>query len=82
MKMKSLDRQIKYYEENIDDLVKKYEGRYLVISEDLNVEAFPTLEEAYTFGESSFGLGNFMLRQCSRENVNRVIRISPSIAFV
>lgn len=79
--MSDLSRQIKYFEDNIDALLKDYEGSILVISQDCKVDAFATDEEAYRFGVENYGLGNFLLRECKRKNVNKVHIITPNIVL-
>ena len=59
-------KQIAYVKSNEAVLTQKYDGKYLVVSEQLDEKAFDTLDEAYLFGVNNFGAGNFLLQQfCS-----------------
>ena len=76
-----LEKQLKYFKENQKALIKQYSGRYLVISEDLSVSAFSSLEEAYAFGTQSYGLGKFLLQDCRPNYVGKVQIVSPTIVY-
>lgn len=76
-----LEKQLTFFKNHKSELLSKYPGKYLVISEDLNVFPFDSMEDAYIFGESSFGLGKFLLKDCSWEQQNKVHRILPNIVF-
>ena len=67
---------------NIDVLMKKYEGKVIVMSEDMDVKSFDDLATGYQFGVSKYGYGNFLLKECTRQTVNAVHVINPIIAVV
>lgn len=73
--MTMIDKQIKFFDENIDRLLKDYEGSLLIISEDCKVDAFSNYEEAYTFGVENYGLGNFLMRECRNKKETRNVHI-------
>ena len=52
-------------------LMADYKGQVLVIADNLDVHAFPTMAEAYKFGAQQYGLGNFMVQRCT-EKATRV----------
>lgn len=58
-------KQLSYVKDNYDALNKKYDGSYVVISEDLEESAFCSLDDAYLYGASHYGLGNFLLQKFS-----------------
>lgn len=56
-----------YYLAHQDELVEKYNGKYLVIAENGVICPFdPESDgEAYYYGKEHFGLGNFILQLCT-----------------
>lgn len=60
-----IEALFKYYLENQDALVKKYDGKYIVITEDGVMGAFDTVRDGYDMGLNRFGKGNFMLQLCT-----------------
>ena len=76
-----IEKQLKYFKENQKALVKEYSGRYIVISEDLQIYAFDTLEKAYVYGVENYGLGNFLLQDCRPNYVGKVQIVSPTIVY-
>jgi len=53
-----------YYLAHQDELVEKYNGKYLVIAKDGVICPFDPKSdgEAYYYGKEHFGLGNFILQ--------------------
>lgn len=76
-----IEKQLKYFKEHQKELMKKFSGRFLIISEDLEIIVFDTLPEAYTFGVEKYGLGNFLLQNCSPNHVGKIQVISPTVVF-
>lgn len=60
-----LTRQLEYVKDNKQVLNQKYNGLYVVISDQLEESSFNTLDEAYVFGVNNYGLGNFLLQRFS-----------------
>ena len=79
--MADLNRQIKFFEENFQDLLERYEGAFVVISPSMEVNAFSTLLEGYQFGVRDYGLGNFLLRECRPDIVKEVHYITPNVVL-
>lgn len=79
--MSTIDRQWAYLNEHRDTLAKQYSGKFIVISDALNVSEFNTLEDAYCFGEREYGLGHFLLQDCRPGYIGKIQIISPSIVF-
>ena len=65
--MCQLQKQYEYFRRNMSSLLEDYKGKYLVISEALNVHVFDTIADAYRFGAKTYGLGNFLLQECDEE---------------
>jgi len=60
-----IDTLFKYYLEHQEELVKEYNGKYLIITSDGVVGAYETLNEGYEMALKTYGKGNFMLQLCS-----------------
>ncbi len=59
-----------WYLKNQNDLVSKYNGKFLVIA-DLSVGgAFDDEDEAIAYAFKTYGLGNFIVQKCSPGNAD------------
>ena len=76
-----LDKQLKFFKDNQKSLVKEYSGRFIVISDELTVSAFDSLESAYNFGVQNYGLGSFLLQDCSPNYVGKIQIVSPTVIY-
>jgi len=54
-----------YYLDHQDELVEKFNGKYVVIANDCTIEAYVTEDDAYFQSEKKYGLGNFLLQLCT-----------------
>ena len=54
-----------YYLEHQVELVKEYDGKYLIITSEGVVGAYDSLNEGYEVALQTYGKGNFMLQLCS-----------------
>lgn len=79
--MCTLQKQHDYFVEHFKELLTKYDGKHLVISENLTIDAFEDKRTAYRFGCNTFGLGHFMLKQCTKDAL-KPITINPIISYV
>ncbi len=68
--MCKLQKQYDFYRRNKSALLNDYRNLYLVISDSLEVRAFATIAEAYSYGSQKLGLGTFMIQKCSDTNDN------------
>jgi hypothetical protein len=57
-----------WYLANQDELVKTYNGKHLVIVDKKVVDAYDTHAAAYLNAEKKYGLGNFILQECTPGN--------------
>ncbi len=64
--MANLKQLFQYYRDNQDDFVKKYDGKYILITSDGVKGAFDTQTEGYDTAIKDFGKGNFMLQLCTK----------------
>lgn len=79
--MIALEKQYDYYMEHEKELLEKYEGLYLVISDGLDISAFKSKKEAYTYGADTYGLGNFLLQFCDYETAHTIHSINIRLAI-
>ena len=59
-----LQRQLEYFKMHQEELVKKHEGKFLVISDQKVQGVYDTEIEAYTDAKNKFDLGTFLIQQC------------------
>jgi len=59
-----LQQQLEYFKSNQNELIKKYEGKFLVIKDQEIQGAYDTEMEAYTNAKNEFELGTFLIQQC------------------
>lgn len=60
-----LKDQFNWYLENQSDLVKKYNGKFLVIKDKAVVGVYDKEDIALIDAEKKFGLGSFIIQECS-----------------
>lgn len=60
-----LKEQFNWYLENQSDLVKKYNGKFLVIKDKSVAGVFDREDLALIDSEKKYGLGNFIIQECT-----------------
>lgn len=60
-----IETLFKYYLEHQEELVSKYDGKYLIITDEGVVGAYDSLNKGYEVALKTYGKGNFMLQLCS-----------------
>ncbi len=70
--MDKIKKQYIYFLDNKDSLIKKYPGKILVISDNFEVFAFESIEDAYTFDVKTLGFGNMLNQKCSESAISKV----------
>lgn len=63
--MMALEQEFDYYLKNQQSLVKKYEGKYLVIKGEQVVGAFDSELDAYSEAQSKYEAGTFLIQPCT-----------------
>lgn len=63
--MAELKDMFQFYLDNQEELVKKYNGKFLVIKNNDVVGVYDTEESAYFDAKDKYGLGNFIIQFCS-----------------
>lgn len=59
-----LERELGYFKAHQKELVKKYEGKFLVIKNQQVQGFYDTEMEAYTDAKKRFELGTFLIQKC------------------
>jgi hypothetical protein len=62
--MEKLEKEFKYYLEHQDDLVKKYNGKFIVIKDRKVIGAFDSELEAIEKTAEKHELGTFLVQKC------------------
>lgn len=59
-----LKAQLEFYKNNLDSLVREYEGKFLIIA-NLEVQgAYDSELEAYSVASKLFEMGSFLIQRC------------------
>lgn len=75
-KKNNLNKNFDYYVEHQSELVKKYNGEYVVIVGQEVVGHFKTLDEAFNFANKKYQPGEFLLHQVGEGSENYTTTIS------
>ena len=59
-----LQTQLEYFKSHQDELVQKYEGKFLVIKDQKVQGVYDTEIEAYADAKKKSDLGTFLIQQC------------------
>lgn len=70
--MDKIKKQYIYFLDNKDSLIKKYPRKILVISDNFEVFAFESIEDAYTFDVKTLGFGNMLNQKCRESAISKV----------
>lgn len=79
--MATLQEMFQFYLDNQNELVKQYDGKYLVIKDNAVVGAYNTESEAYFESEEKYGLGNFLIQLCTEGNGAYTQTFSSRVIF-
>jgi hypothetical protein len=60
-----LDKEFEYYLDNQDELVKKYNNKYVVIVGQEVVGAYDSVDQAYYQSLKKYELGTFLIQECT-----------------
>ncbi|MCH8928230.1 MAG: hypothetical protein IIB39_05880 [Candidatus Marinimicrobia bacterium] len=61
-----LDNEFNYYKKNQSELVKKYDGKYIVIIGDEVIAAYDSKSEAYSITSKDHEVGTFLIQYVSQ----------------
>lgn len=59
-----LEKEFKYFKDHQEELVKKHEGKYLVIVDEEVVGAYDLEIDAYTEAKKHYKPGTFLIQHC------------------
>ena len=62
---KKLEKEFKFYLDHQDELVKKYNSKFLVIKEQEIVGVYNSQIEAYNEAKKKYEIGSFLIQYCS-----------------
>ena len=77
---KSLEQSLNYFEEHRDAFAKDHHGHFVLIHKDSVAGFFENELEGYYKGKEDFGLGEFLLKRCIREDEEVEIRFRSRVA--
>ena len=60
----SLKKEFEYYLQHQDELVKQYNGKYIVIKDSVVIGAYASELEAVTITSCEHELGTFLIQKC------------------
>lgn len=78
--MLELEKQYQYYLDHEAEFLKEYEGKFMIISDNLTIKCFDSKKEAYAYGVENLGLGNFLLQECNYDAVHTVNYVNFNLA--
>jgi hypothetical protein len=78
---KMLDKEFKYYTDNQEELVKNYNGKFLVIKDKKIEGAYNSQLEAYTEAKKKFEVGTFLIQRCSSGSINYTHSFHSRVTF-
>ncbi|MBQ7985277.1 MAG: hypothetical protein IJ250_06545 [Bacteroidales bacterium] len=63
--MAVLEKEFNYYLQHQDELVKEYDGKYIVLKDNAVAGVYDSQADAYFDSEKKYGLGNFLIQLCT-----------------
>lgn len=60
-----LEKEFQYYLDHQEELVKKYDNRYLVIADEEVVGSYDSFANAVSEAEQKYEVGSFLVQKCS-----------------
>ena len=76
-----LDKEFKYYIDHQDELVKKYDGKYIVIVGEEVVGSYDSEFEAYDASKEKYELGSFLIQHVSSGEENYTQTYHSRVSF-
>ncbi|NQT31293.1 MAG: hypothetical protein HQ588_03075 [Deltaproteobacteria bacterium] len=79
--MEKLEKEFKYYLEHQDELVKKYNGKYIVIKDLEVIGAYDSELEAIEKTTEKYELGTFLVQKCEHGNESYTHTYNSRVLF-
>ena len=76
-----LEQEFKYYLDHQAELVKKYDGKVLVIVGDQIIGAFESNKEAYDAAKINHEPGTFLIQRCSEGTADYTKTFFSRVSF-
>ena len=76
-----LDVEFQYYLDNQSDLVKKYDGRYIVIVGEKVVGDYDDYSQALSNSLKNYEMGTFLVQKCSPGYKDYTLTFHSRVAF-
>jgi hypothetical protein len=76
-----LDKEFKYYIDHQEELVKKYNGKYIVIENNNILGDYNSEAEAYNETLKSHKLGTFLIQHCLPGKESHTVTFHSRVVF-
>ena len=76
-----LDKEFKYYLEHQEELVKQYNGKFIVIKNNSVIGAYVSETEAYNVTLKSHELGTFLIQLCLPGKESHTVTFHSRVVF-
>ena len=80
--MADLKKEFQWFLDNQDELVKKYEGKVLVIVGSKVVGVYDSALEAYEAADSLYDAGTYLIQECVKGKEAYMQTFHSRVAFV
>jgi hypothetical protein len=80
--VKALEKEFKYYLDHQDELVKEYDGKFIVIHGSKVVGAYESELDAIKETSKKYKQGTFLLQMCEPGNSSYTQTYHSRVAFV
>jgi len=77
-----LDKEFYWYLANQDELVEKYNGKYLLIKDKKVAGFFDSSLDALTEGEEKFKMGTFIIQLCTPGESAYTMNFHSRVTFI
>lgn len=76
------DDDLEFFKAKQDELVKKYDGKQIVIHECEVIASFDSFGDAFDYGCKIFGAGNFSIQRCVAGKSAYTCEVSTAFSFL
>lgn len=68
--MNDVDKNYDYFEKNIDDLLKKYKNKYIVVYNEQVVFSNTSMDEVLEYAKNNLEQGTYIVQKCEKPDDN------------
>jgi hypothetical protein len=76
-----LEKEFKYYLKNQDELLKKFNGRYIVIKNETVLGDYGSEIEALEVTKEKHEVGTFLIQKCTPGNIDHTETYHSRVVF-